>query len=577
MKKKEYEKALEELAALLDKYIDTGDDINELRNALLADLDEEGKEKAGAFFDGFVDGMLDRKTEELFTFFLRENLAKILLKKIENKSITEDLIISRLQEWIDFVRCGNLAEWLTSGGSQKIDLDELNKRAACAAPDPVNIELELGKGETEKPPKKHPFDSRLIFILFKVNAWKALCFRCSDEKEKNWLAVIAYAWLIEKLKTEIERAEAEADRLKREADAKPLEKAKRVHIGGREYSRLPKVTAGMSWAFGGPFIELSNVTLDGKTYAPAPDLAIMPKGAIVPAGYALLPPDYAAKAHQTLLPLDMQGGDDAPPLPVALAGATQYAITPAAGKLGLVVMAAAHARKGKLHKTTLRELTNTINPDARLVKSHFETVCKGLVQLDGLRLVLPNGMAYRVFESPIPWRDLTPEEYDAPLFVGMTRTFEKTLAVIQDAAGKSYKGDFLFDLTGAMALPTKRPGLIRQYIRACAFWNSYWIPGTKGEPDLDRIPKVDAGRWAIMTNYLPPAAAEYLKSKGGDRRTLSHSIKDTVTDAEELAEMGLVKIAAANTKDFRLLPPPQYLEAWHKSRTGAHKMAENGG
>lgn len=390
-------------------------------------------------------------------------------------------------------------------------------------------------------------------------------------KGEAWLALLAAQWITD-------RAEAEADRVQRQAEAAELAAAPAVHVHARKYGRLPKVTAGLSWAFGGPGVELSRVTVDGRTYAPAPDLAIVPPSALVPAAYALLPADHAKHAHQTLLPIDLDGTEDAPPLPVALADATQYAIAPAAGKLGLLVMAAAHAGKGKLHKTTLRELTQAINPDARLVRTHFETVCRGLGQLDGLRLVLPNGMAYRVFECPVPWREVKPAEYDAPLFVGLTRTFERTLAAIQDAAGASYRGDFLFDLTGAMKLPTRRPGLVRQYIRAAAFWNAYWKPGTKGEPDPDRVPEVDAERWAALTNYLPPTAAEYLRAKGkgrGDRRSLSHSIKDALADAAALAESGLVKIARADRHAVRLLPPPEYLEAWHESRKGAHKLPGN--
>lgn len=409
-------------------------------------------------------------------------------------------------------------------------------------------------------------------LIIKKRAWLYIeaLFKPAD-KAGDWLRLLALAWMDE-------RAGREAERLERQKTAAELDAAPRVNVKGRSFGRVPKVLAGMSWAMGAPGVELSRVNMDGREYAPAPDLAIQNPSALVPTSYALLPEDHAKKAHQTLLPIDLQGGQDAPPLPVALAGATQYALAPAAGKLGLLVMAAAWAVKGKLHKTTLRELTNAINPGAENMRAtHYETVTRGLVQLDGLRLVLPNGMSYRVYECPIPWRELKPEEYDAPLFIGMTRTFEKTLAAISDMAGASYRGDFLFDLTGAMMLPTKRSGLLRQYIRSCAFWNAYWIPGTGGEPDPARVPEVSAERWAAMTNYLPPAAVEYLRANGKDRFRLSHSIRDTIKDAEALAEAGLVTIAKANRQAVRLLPPPEYLEAWHESRKGAARMPGNAG
>lgn len=433
----------------------------------------------------------------------------------------------------------------------------------------------LGTPRNGTPPKgvepgKTPYVLGLdaLKALFQRHDWIPLSLVLSDEPEANWLSQPVALWLTERAKTEKERA----DRL---AQAGELSKAPAVITKGRKFGRLYKVTAGMSWAFGGPGVELHRVVLDGHTYAPAPDLAIAQGRRIVPPGYALLPADHAKKPHQTLLPIDTQGGQDSPPLPVALADATQYAITPAGGKLGLVIMAAAWAGSGKVHKTTLRELTQTINPDARLVKTHFETVCRGLAQLDGLRLVMPDGMAYRVFDTPVPWRELKPEEYDADLYVGMTRTFEQTLAAIQSTPGNSYRGDFLFDLTGAMKLSTRRAGVLRQYIRSAAYWNSVWKPGTNGEPDPARLPKVPTDRWAIMTNYLPQTAVEYVQARGGDRRRLSDSIKETLADAEALEEAGLVKVDHLGRDYVRLLPPPEYMEAWHESRKGAHRMPGN--
>jgi len=411
---------------------------------------------------------------------------------------------------------------------------------------------------------KYMIDDR--FLLWKKDNTLDYAVAAVLDEKNDWLGLLVAPWFKE-------RAEQYTEAAERREKARTLEAVPRVEVAGHEFGRLPKVAAGMSWAFGG--VGLHPVEVDGRTYAPAPDVSINPEKILLPAGYDLLPADHKARPHQTLLPLDVSGDDDAPPLPVALANSTRYAMTPAAGKLGLLVMAAAWAARG-LHKTTLRELTQQINPDARLVKTHFKTVLDGLENLDGLRLVLPDGMTYRVFDCPIPWRELTPAEYDLPLFVGMTRTFEKTLAAIQTTAGKSYKGDFLFDVTGSMALPTKRPALLRQYIRACAFWNAAGSlnPTTKGEFDLRRLPDVSAERWAAMTNYLSPTAAEYLraKHKGGDRRQAAKEVKEIIRDAEELEALHLVKIDKAERKALRLLPPEPYLEAWRESRKGAHRM-----
>lgn len=406
-----------------------------------------------------------------------------------------------------------------------------------------------------------------------LHDWNGLysCYAPSLHKDKpltpapggDWLAYIAGFWLLD-------RAGVERDRLQREGQAKELKKAPRVHVSGHDFRRLSKVAAGMSWAFGGSGVPLSAVKVDGHEYAPAPNLSIATHAPLVPAGFSLISEDEAKKPHQTFLPIDPNGDEYAQPLPVALTNATQYAITPAAGKLGLVLMAVAHTGGDLLHKTTLRELAHIINPDAKQIKgTHFETVSKSLVQLDGLRLQLPDGWLYRVFECPTRWKELTPKDYDSPLFFGMARSFQKTLATIAEHAGKSYKGDFLFDLTGAMKLPTKKAGLLRQYIRAAAFWNAYFTPATGGRPDPDRMPAVPAEKWAAMTNYLPPSAVKK------DRRRLSDSVKQTIEDAKELEGKGLVKIERADRKKIKLVPPPEYMEAWEQSKKGAHRMPGN--
>ena len=403
-----------------------------------------------------------------------------------------------------------------------------------------------------------------------LSVWQGTVEDIAKRDQFKWLRRLSFPWIIERA----EKEEEQLNRLKQEADAAALEDATYVDIKSHKYAKLSKTMVGTTWAIGRPGVKLSSVNVDGHEYAAAPTLA---PDALVPASYTLLPDDHAERPHQTVLPIGFQGEDDAPSLPVSLADSTQYAITPTAGKLGILIMAAACANGGNLYRTSLRELTKTINPDApQLLKTHFETVCKGLVQLRGLRLVLPDGVDYLVFDCPNTWRELTPEEYDIERFVGLTKSFELTLSRIGTTVGKSYRGEFLFDLTGTMKLPTPRAGLLRQYIRAAAFWNAYWIPGSNGEPAPTLIPEIETERWAALTNYLPPAAVEYLRAKGkkniGNRHKLSEAMRNIVQDAEELQEAGLLIIDKATSKTIRLLPTPEYIEAWHLSRTGVHKM-----
>ena len=194
--------------------------------------------------------------------------------------------------------------------------------------------------------------------------------------------------------------------------AKPISRVRTTAVKDLAFLRLPKIAAGVSWAFGGPGVTMASVRLDGRDYSPAPDIAIAPNDgnahAIVPAGISLLPKEYLDKPHQAVLPLDETGQETAPPLAVAIAGATQYAITLPAAKLAVLIMGASMNRRFDPMAASLRELAQRINPGARLVKSHFETITKSLAQLDNLRVMLPNGLSYRVLDTPVPWRELTP-------------------------------------------------------------------------------------------------------------------------------------------------------------------------
>lgn len=385
----------------------------------------------------------------------------------------------------------------------------------------------------------------------------------------DWLRLLARAWLTE-------RRELERQRMERKAGASDLAASSRAMICGRDYQRLPKIIAGLSWALGGPGIEMPRIEVDRRIFVPVPDTAVSARQvclqgeeplAIVPAGYAALPAGCAKIPHQTILPVDLQGAEDSPPLALAVAAASQYVISAPAGKLGIRILAAAHASRNGLHKTTLRELAREINPGARLVFSHYESVARGLVQLDKLRLLLPNGWAYRVFDCALPpWRVLNPVDYDTVIYVGMSKSFDRNLADLQQRLGRSYRGEFLFDLSGAMALPTNRPGVLRQYVRATATWNAYWEHGTNGKPDIRKIPQVETARWAAMTNYLPPAAVGHMhgRNDGGARSSYSRAITAVLDDLEFLAsrEGGrLVNIDKANRKIVRVLPPTEYLEA----------------
>lgn len=402
--------------------------------------------------------------------------------------------------------------------------------------------------------------------VFEAEAWELLLRTDQGTSDSRaWLRIVVRPY-VEGIAKDVL-----GDHERRER-AKPISKVRTTAVKDRAFLRLPKIAAGVSWAFGGPGVTMESVRLDGRDYTPAPDIAIAPNDgnshAIVPAGISLLPSEYLSKPHQAVLPLDETGQETAPPLAVAIAGATQYAITLPAAKLAVLIMGASMNRRFDPTTATLRELAQRINPGARLVKSHFETITKSLAQLDNLRVMLPNGLSYRVLDTPVPWRELTTDEYDQPLVLGFARSFaEAVMQNLEMTAGRSYRGDFLLDETGVMAL--KRPGLMRQYVRSAAFWNAYWRG--KGEPDPSKMPVMSTEHWAALTNHLSPAAAEYAHTKNrkrGGHVLMSNAVKEIIEGAAELEAEGLVKVDKADKKQIRLLPPDIYIEAWRMARAG---------
>ena len=394
-----------------------------------------------------------------------------------------------------------------------------------------------------------------------------LCFQ-----ERHWVNLLDTAdgvdrlrWLGWRARPSLEDYAKEQTELEeRKANAKPLQRVPRWTAGEKEFVRIDKVGAGISWAFGGHGVPLSSVDLDGKTFAPQADLAV------VPAGIALLPGDHAAaKSHQAVLAIDDSGGLDALPLVGTIAGATQYAITLPAAKLAILIMAGAISKSQPTTQTTIRELAERLNPTLnahRLRPTHYQTIFRALEELSRQYIYFPNGFKYQAFFTALTWRDLTPAEYDHEILVGITPIIEAALASYREK-NTSYKGQFLLELTGTLAL--ERGGPLRQYVRAAAAWNYYWKDG--GEPDPAKVPTLSTERWASMTNYLPPAAVEYLRTRnrarGGHVRA-AEAVKKILKDAEELEAAGLVVIDKKSREEIRLLPPDIYLEAWRKSRAG---------
>lgn len=359
---------------------------------------------------------------------------------------------------------------------------------------------------------------------------------------KNWLDYITYAWLAE-----------HRERLR----TRPL-KVPLILVKGGEFASTSKLTAGISWGMAG-----NAITVNGHEFAQAPDLSPSAEKDrwFAPAGYKLLTKEQLSKPHQTVFALDDEG---TPPLPVALAGnGSQTTIAGPATKISLNLLS---VRPDIPHTTTVRKLANIINPHAkRIERPHFEAVSNSLKQLDGLYILLPTGMAYPLFSVPLPWRELTVEDFDVEIEMCVSPLFNSLLEDLPKTLGRAFNGEFIYDFTAVMGMaitgPKAHPVGFRQYMRICAFWNQYFKRGSNGVYIDEMIPEVPTREWAAMCNALSPGAVR------GDRKKLYDDLDRVITEAEWLEEQGRVRIAKADKRSIRLLATDEWQEAKKQRRS----------
>jgi hypothetical protein len=345
--------------------------------------------------------------------------------------------------------------------------------------------------------------------------------------------------------------------------ATPMTWGKSTELG---YRTLPKSAAPISWAFGGQ----STVKVDGDTYAQTPDVA----KALVPRSWPLLKGAEQSKPHQAVLAFEAPERDT---LPVAVVGATQYAITPTAAKVAVLALANDNIKRGHMQSIGLGELAQLIHPSSKRIQAReLEATSAALDELRRLFVYLPDGGKVPLFgtKSAINPKTATAE---LRVLVGLTSEFLHTLKTgITGPAlrGGEYRGEFLVNLDGMMRISNKRPSLLRHSIRAYAHWNAAFKPGSDGRFDASRMPAFSVEKWAALANSLPPGVVEYLAANEDKRDTstrraqLTKERKAVLEDLDELEAMGLVRVEKLSRYEFKLLPPESYLEAWRKSKDG---------
>lgn len=345
------------------------------------------------------------------------------------------------------------------------------------------------------------------------------------------------------------------ERVKPETDLAQQPRFRILGVGGSDgddYVRLPKPISAASWAIGGEGVEL-----DGNRYAAEPKVLVQR----VPRAWAILPREALTRPHQLSLPLA-----DGTQVPLVVALTDGGAVIPAtAGKLLLVMFAG--GCEGRLVTGTLGDLARQVYPDAqRIQPRELVRVAHGLKVLENLRLVLPDDTELPLFSVQAPIDPAHPRP-DQCVGWELTRLFAHQV----QAHGPKLRGWFLLNLTGAMRLDSKRPQLLRQYVRACALWNDAHAPGG-GEFDPDRVEPYTAEEWARLNNTLSTRAVDYLASERKaqkKRDALAADLKTTRATLEELAGVGLIELSKRGRNQLLILPPDAYLEAHRKARRGA--------
>jgi len=341
--------------------------------------------------------------------------------------------------------------------------------------------------------------------------------------------------------------------------------------GEDTYRQLPKVASPVSWAFGAP--GASAVEVDGDHFAEQPGVAAL----LVPRSWNLLP--TGGQPHQTCLPIDLEQEHDGDgTLPVAVANAQGYVLTPGAGKLALLFLGEPAVQRGGLVKATLKELWRITHPGAKRCQSRdIAAVAAELEELWNFVAYMPDCTKLRVFDGRVPWH---PKVADAEMEVcmGLTRNFGAAMGEVRGPglAGSEYRGKFMVNMTGVMRLPPKKPALLRLYIRAAAAWNAAFHRGGQKRGSFNRaaLQGHTLDQWAALGNTMSPSTVEYLVAQGavrrrltGRRRRVQEERVKLRADLEQLEAEGLVRLEH-RAGVWRLLPTDAHQAAWEAQRQG---------
>ena len=393
------------------------------------------------------------------------------------------------------------------------------------------------------------------------------------DKGKDWLAVLAWAWLAEQAAEETKKAEAFGNAVG--IMVRPI-----ARTGEDEWTTFPRGMDSAA-AMAGPITVADPVSYNGETYGHEPEIAAPVAGRafknggrftapidvdwkargdrldLRPRGVDIVPKDWLKRPMQMTLALDMEKAGPHV-LEYMIETATKTAILAELPNMTLKMLGflfASAPASGRACKGTLLDLSLEMysNLKERRQPKDLETVAGGFVACGkGLQWLdeKPDGTKH-------PY-DIWTVDYDLSTKPTAVIGYMMNPWLAARLAGKG-GGFFILNMSRWKHIPITNTRLFPLILRLAAIHDRARVNGVY---DPRRLPWIDADRLAFECNTLPDAAQAYRFGKtdaAAAKTQLTRARANIESDLDEVSALGLLgkwKKEKVHGRGFQLLPIP---------------------
>ena len=392
-------------------------------------------------------------------------------------------------------------------------------------------------------------------------------------KDKDWLAVLAWAWLDEQAAEETKKEEAFGNAVG--IMVRPI-----ARTGDDEWTTFPRGMDSAA-AMAGPITVADPVSYNGETYGHEPEIAAPVAGRafknggrftapidvdwkargdrldLRPRGVDIVPKDWLKRPMQMTLALDMEKAGPHV-LEYMIETATKTAILAELPNMTLKMLGflfASAPASGRACKGTLLDLSLEMysNLKERRQPKDLETVAGGFVACGkGLQWLdeKPDGTKH-------PY-DIWTVDYDLSTKPTAVIGYMMNPWLAARLAGKG-GGFFILNMSRWKHIPITNTRLFPLILRLAAIHDRARVNGVY---DPRRLPWIDADRLAFECNTLPDAAQAYRFGKtdaAAAKTQLTRARANIESDLDEVSALGLLgkwKKEKVHGRGFQLLPIP---------------------